>query len=189
MLILAEDSRGDILQVQLYNQFPNGAIASQMADIVETRFKHGTKLSIAEPFLKIMKDGFRGVRVDSPTDLRVQTVCMSLSSLKEHGNQLAAKQQFDVAQQEYTAALALPEVDEVATLLANRAQAFLQGMPIQACLDAAAALILRPTHEKAWMCYAAGLKEAARSEPGLRKELLAMSQRVESVTGSSPSIR
>ena len=188
VLILAEDSRGDLLQVQLYNQFPNGALASQMVDMVEARFQHGTKLSIAEPFLKIMKDGFRGVRVDSPADLRVETVCRSLSSLKEQGNQLAGQHQFDVAQQEYMAALALPEVDEVATLLANRAQAFLQDMPIQACLDAAAVLILRPTHEKAWMRYASGLKEAARREPRLSKELLAMSQRVATVTGSSPSI-
>ena len=115
ILLLAEDARGEVLPLQLYNQFPNSACASDMSDQAKRKFAVGTTLSIAEPFLKIMKDGKRGIRVDAASDLRIRTPGpASMSSLKEEGNAFIAQKQCDAAQQSYLAALELPEVDEVA---------------------------------------------------------------------------
>ena len=108
-----------------------------------------------------MKDGYRGIRVDAPS-VRVSELSDSdLTSLKTAGNSAFSKGQFDLAREKYMAALQLVEVNEIATLLANRAQALLEIDPVEACKDAAATLLLRPAHQKAGLRYAAALKKCA----------------------------
>ena len=186
VLLLAEDARGDVVRVQLYNQFPNGLSATNMAEQVRTTFAAGAKLSIAEPFLKVAKDGVRGIRVDSAADVRMQSLGpRTLSSMKQAGNDLTSRGQFSCARQEYLQALNLPEVDEIVTLLGNRSQAFLEELPVQACLDAAAALMLRPSHSKSWMRYAAALQGCAQApevDKDQQRRMLAVAQRAASVS-------
>jgi len=125
-------------------------------DEVNSKFAKGTKLRIAEPFLKIMNHGYRGIRVDAPSDVRVSSELSDsdLTSLKTAGNSAFSKGQFDLAREKYMAALQLVEVNEIA------AQALLEIDPVEACKDAAATL-LRPAHQKAGLRYAAALKKCA----------------------------
>ena len=176
--LLVEDSQGQVMPLQLYNQFPDGSHA------VISKFAKGTKLSIAEPFLKIMNDGYRGIRIDAPTDLRLSSQMLDdndMMSLKTSGNSAFSKGQFDLAKERYMAALQLGEVEEIARFLANRAQAFLDIDPLEACKDAAATLLLRPEHAKAGLRYAIALKKCAENlaEGGeeLRGSLLLVAKR------------
>ena len=78
-------------------------------DEVNSKFAKGTKLRIAEPFLKIMNHGYRGIRVDAPSDVRVSSELSDsdLTSLKTAGNSAFSKGQFDLAREKYMAALQL----------------------------------------------------------------------------------
>eukprot|EP00971_Amphidinium_carterae_P082818 1638725-Amphidinium_carterae.1 len=68
-----EDSKGALVQLGLYNMLPGAPTGKKLLLMAEQRFPKGTKLSIAEPFYKIFRDGKRGVRVDDPPDVRVES--------------------------------------------------------------------------------------------------------------------
>eukprot|EP00971_Amphidinium_carterae_P025368 500714-Amphidinium_carterae.1 len=74
---LLEDSKGSLVQLGLYNMLPGAPTVRPTGKkallMAEERFPKGTKLSIAEPFFKIFLDGNRGVRVDDPSDVRVES--------------------------------------------------------------------------------------------------------------------
>ncbi|CAJ1375283.1 unnamed protein product [Effrenium voratum] len=163
--VLVEDDQGQLMSLQLYNQLPEGAFGGFSADGVTSKFAKGTKVSIAEPFLKIMNDGYRGIRVDAPSDVRVSLVDSDMTSLKTAGNSAFSKGQFDLAKEQYLAALEVAEAEEITMCLANRAQAFLEIDPVEACKDAATTLLLRPAHQKAGLRYAAALKRCAEHWP------------------------
>eukprot|EP00438_Fugacium_kawagutii_P028126 Skav229525 [mRNA] locus=scaffold887:151561:154017:+ [translate_table: standard] len=162
--LLVEDDLGQVMPLQLYNQLPESSFGDASAKEVLSKFAKGTKLSIAEPFLKIMNDGYRGIRVDVPSDVAASLDISGsdLQSLKKAGNSAFSQEQFDLAREHYMAALQLPEIDEVVKFLANRAQVFLDIDPIEACKDAAATLLLRPGHKKAGLRYAAALMKSAK---------------------------
>ncbi|CAE8734204.1 unnamed protein product, partial [Polarella glacialis] len=161
---ILEDSAGSIVQLGLYNMLPGGPTGAKAHELAQHFFPKGTHLSIAEPFLKIFRDGNRGVRVDSPTDLRVERVSesndlASLQRARECGNKLVKQGLHQAAASEYWQGLRSPGVEtEVAQLLSNRSQALLkQGLWAAALADAAAALLLAPGAAKAWQRYVAAL--------------------------------
>lgn len=156
--LLVEDANRQVMQLQLYNQLPDTRGGGRHEVI--SKFAKGTKLSIAEPFLKVMNDGYRGIRVDTPADVQVCTPVSDMASLKASGNSAFSQGYFDLAKEKYICALQLEEVEEIVIFLANRAQAFLED-PVEACKDAAAALMLRPAHQKAGLRYVAALKRSA----------------------------
>lgn len=157
--LLVEDANRQVMQLQLYNQLPDTRGGGRHEVI--SKFAKGTKLSIAEPFLKVMNDGYRGIRVDTPADVQVCTPVSDMASLKASGNSAFSQGYFDLAKEKYICALQLEEVEEIVIFLANRAQAFLEYDPVEACKDAAAALMLRPAHQKAGLRYVAALKRSA----------------------------
>eukprot|EP00434_Breviolum_minutum_P035379 symbB.v1.2.031316.t1/scaffold3623.1/size53121/2 len=157
--LLVEDANRQVMQLQLYNQLPDTRGGGRHEVI--SKFAKGTKLSIAEPFLKVMNDGYRGIRVDTPADVQVSTPVSDMASLKASGNSAFSQGYFDLAKEKYICALQLEEVEEIVIFLANRAQAFLEYDPVEACKDAAAALMLRPAHQKAGLRYVAALKRSA----------------------------
>ena len=157
--LLVEDANRQVMQLQLYNQLPDTRGGGRHQVI--SKFVKGTKLSIAEPFLKVMNDGYRGIRVDTPADVQVSTPVSDVASLKASGNSAFSQGYFDLAKEKYISALQLEEVEEIVIFLANRAQAFLEYDPVEACKDAAAALMLRPAYQKAGLRYVAALKRSA----------------------------
>jgi hypothetical protein len=65
-----EDSNGDVIQLGLYNQLSNTRPGYSGIAQAVVMFPKGTRLAIAEPFLKIFHDGRgRGVRVDEPSEV------------------------------------------------------------------------------------------------------------------------
>jgi len=162
---ILEDDRGNIVQLGLYNALPGGATGQTAFEVASKTFPNGARIRIAEPYLKIFRDGNRGVRVDDPADLRVELdrqleVQRDLASAKEEGNKLFGKRQFHAAAAEYRRALRECAQD-VAVLLSNRAQALLKEERWAPALqDAAAAALLNPGSGKSWQRYeaaAAGL--------------------------------
>ena len=63
---ILEDAAGDHIQLGLYNQLPGGAVGPRSLKLAQRHFPKGARVRIAEPFLKIFRDGKRGVRVDDP---------------------------------------------------------------------------------------------------------------------------
>ena len=63
---ILEDAAGDHIQLGLYNQLPGGAVGPRSVKLAQRHFPKGAHVRIAEPFLKIFRDGKRGVRVDDP---------------------------------------------------------------------------------------------------------------------------
>lgn len=71
IMTIMQDARGDVVHLALYNQLPDGATGALGQTLADARFPPGTKISIAEPFLKIYRSGGRSLRVDTPTDLKI----------------------------------------------------------------------------------------------------------------------
>lgn len=69
---ILEDQAGGLVRLNLFNCLPGGATGPAAQDLAQRTFPRGTRISIAEPFLKIMLDGTRVVRIDDPSDVRVQ---------------------------------------------------------------------------------------------------------------------
>eukprot|EP00434_Breviolum_minutum_P013681 symbB.v1.2.012060.t1/scaffold825.1/size159525/1 len=121
---ILEDAAGDHIQLGLYNQLPGGAVGPRSVKLAQRHFPKGAHVRIAEPFLKIFRDGKRGVRVDDPRDVRSESrsACADLSTARETGKKLFAEMQFQAALFEYWQSLR-SHSSEVAILLSNRAQA------------------------------------------------------------------
>ncbi|CAK9050535.1 unnamed protein product [Durusdinium trenchii] len=111
----------------LQDEWGGGGVSGHQAqELAEKRFPTGATLRIAEPFLKIFRDGKQGIRVDSPHDIRIAASgsVQDLSQCRESGNELYKMGQFEAALAEYWQGLHTCE--EVAVLLSNRAQAHLK---------------------------------------------------------------
>ncbi|CAJ1351164.1 unnamed protein product [Effrenium voratum] len=160
---LLEDSAGQLTQLGLYNQLPGGAVGSDALMLADKMFPKGATLRIAEPFMKVFRDGNRGVRVDSPHDLRVEPRVSSGKESREagrqRGNALFGAGQFQAALTAYWQALRCCE--DVAVLFSNRAQAYLkQEHWLEALRDSSAGLLLQPRNAKQWQRYAGALEGA-----------------------------
>lgn len=150
---LLQDDSGEVIQLGLYNQLPGGVSGHQAQELAEKQFCEGAKLQIAEPFLKIFRDGNQGIRVDSPHDIRLETsgkagaTIQDLQDFRQSGNELYKNGQFEAALLEYWRGLRT--CDEIAVLLSNRSQAHLRAECwAEACRDSAASLLLRPQGAK-----------------------------------------
>ena len=154
-----EDSSGAVMQLGLYNQLPGGVTGSKAQELAEKIFPEGACLRIAEPYLKIFRDGHQGVRVDSPHDIRVEgtEAQLDLSDCRLEGNKLFGARQFDAALSLYWQGL--QSCGDLATLLSNRAQAQLkQEKWCDALRDSAASLLLCPSGTKHRARYVAALQ-------------------------------
>jgi hypothetical protein len=65
IMALAEDDRGDVIQLGLYNQ--ESEERCKASDLVGT----GTIVCVKEPWFKIFEDGEYGIRVDHVSDFEV----------------------------------------------------------------------------------------------------------------------
>ena len=176
---LLEDDAGAVVQLGLYNALPGGVTGREAWAAAQHAFPKGTALSIAEPFCKIFLDGNRGVRVDSPGDLRVGALAGDAAradALIEAGAFAAAAAALWGALREGGAA--------PARLLANRAQAFLrQRLYASAAADAAAALLLDPHLSDAWRQYTAAA--LGLGQPAIARRAEAVRDR-ETIEGPAP---
>lgn len=135
-----EDQAGGRCRLILYNCVPGGG--EEAHDPAEA-FPQGARVSIAEPYLDVMVDGIRSVRVDDPSGIHVG-VGAGPSPIAD----LAA------AEASWRAVRAVG--GDVAALLSHRAKALLQlGRCAAALRDAAAAILLDPTRGESWQSYAA----------------------------------
>ncbi|CAJ1431345.1 unnamed protein product, partial [Effrenium voratum] len=139
------------------------AVGSDALMLADKMFPKGATLRIAEPFMKVFRDGNRGVRVDSPHDLRVEPRVSSGKESREagrqRGNALFGAGQFQAALTAYWQALRCCE--DVAVLFSNRAQAYLkQEHWLEALRDSSAGLLLQPRNAKHWQRYAGALAGA-----------------------------
>jgi len=99
---LLEDSSGSVVQLGLYNMLPGGPTGRKAFLMAEQMFPKGTKLSIAEPFLKIFQDGNRGVRVDDPPDVRFEAgeaegSVAALDDVRSRGKELVKEKAYAAA--------------------------------------------------------------------------------------------
>ena len=170
--ILQEDGTGAIVKLGLYNCVPGGLTGAAMAERATTMFAKGTRVVVREPYLKIMSCGTRGVRVDSPNDLRLITTDASSGSVsaeanvdpgpaaRTEGKQLFQDGQFIAAAELYkTAARAQAGGTELVALLTDRARIALdQNRFGDALSDSAAALMLAPEDTAAWTTYSSALE-------------------------------
>ena len=166
--ILQEEGTGAIVKLGLYNCVPGGLTGAAMAERATTMFAKGTRVVVREPYLKIMSCGTRGVRVDSPNDLRLITTYASSGSVSAEVNAAARTQgkllfqdgQFIAAAELYkTAARAQAGGTELVALLTDRARIALdQNRFGDALSDSAAALMLAPEDTAAWTTYSSALE-------------------------------
>ena len=165
---IMEDKNGDVLLVALYNFLPAGVSGSDADPIASAKIPKGCKVRIAEPFLKVFKDGSRGVRIDNPSDITVVVQPQSrgrdemLEKFKADGNALFQKKLYLGAIECYINGLRSAEF--VPTLLSNRSQAFIMVKDWKnAFADAAASLTIRPGCKKTWGRYKKSLEKLEQS--------------------------
>lgn len=103
-----QDHHGDIIQLGLYNFVPGKMSRLDRFEYVRKHLRKGTRVAIAEPFLKILVkifyDGGRGVRVDDPRELQLgadDTAILSISSYREEGNAFYKKKMHLAAIEEH----------------------------------------------------------------------------------------
>mmetsp|Transcript_86129 Transcript_86129/g.152156 ORF Transcript_86129/g.152156 Transcript_86129/m.152156 type:complete len:843 (-) Transcript_86129:163-2691(-) len=149
-----EDDEGDVIRLGLYNMV--GATSQANS---EKLFPDDMKLTIMEPYLKIMADGSLGVRVDNPAEvISHKQGSEGIAELKRSGNDAFAAGDFELAVLRYEEALHHQEAENVHVALSNRAQAYLSDeQAANALTDAAAALLLRPKSPKAWTRFVKSL--------------------------------
>jgi len=165
---IMEDKNGDVLLVALYNFLPAGVSGSDADPIASAKIPKGCKVRIAEPFLKVFKDGSRGVRIDNPSDITVVVQHQSggrdemLGKFKANGNDLFQKKLYLGAIECYINGLRNAEF--VPTVLSNRSQAFIMVKDWKnAFADAAASLTIRPGCTKTWGRYKKSLEKLEQS--------------------------
>jgi len=163
VLTALEDSTGQVMMLGLYN-LP-GATTQEF---VEKLLPLDKRITLVEPFLKIMVDGSRGIRVDDPSDVVFhgdERHRQPFEEAKREGNEAFGAGNFEAAAIKWEEALANDKVNTVHLLLSNRAQAQLAKGGSQhaeeALRDAAAALILRPSNQKARVRIVMALRRLA----------------------------
>lgn len=166
-----KDDEGSAIQIALYNFVPGKMSRLNATEYARKHLPKGTRVSIAEPFMKILVDGNRGVRIDDPREFRTEGDNQSdISTAREDGNEFYKQKMYYAASESYITGL--KNEDLVPTLLSNRAQAHikLEQWP-EALVDAAASLTIRPTCEKTYQRYMKALAEIEAEQPSKRNML------------------
>mmetsp|Transcript_12169 Transcript_12169/g.18677 ORF Transcript_12169/g.18677 Transcript_12169/m.18677 type:complete len:751 (-) Transcript_12169:789-3041(-) len=162
---ILKDDNGGAIQIALYNYVPGKMSRLNETEYARKHLSKGTRVSIAEPFTKILADGNRGVRIDDPREFRIEGDNQTdISSAREDGNEFYKQKMYQAASESYIAGL--QNEDLVPTLLTNRAQAhiMLEQWP-QALADAAASLTIRPTCKKTYLRYKKALAKVIDEQP------------------------
>eukprot|EP00956_Cyclotella_meneghiniana_P042069 scaffold248346_cov46-Cyclotella_meneghiniana.AAC.1 len=155
-----EDSNGDVILLALYNFLPDGLYGEAAVPIASQKIPKGGKIKIAAPFMKIFRDGSRGIRIDNPNDIIVSSgnenavtdEGPALLQAKKLGNDFVAKKLYNVATDAYIGGLR--KANLVPTLLSNRSQVYaMLGEWESSLADAAASLVIRPDNKKTWARY------------------------------------
>lgn len=155
-----EDSNGDVILLALYNFLPDGLHGEAAVPIASQKIPKGGKIKVAAPFMKIFRDGSRGIRIDNPNDIIVSTgnedtetiEGPALLQAKKLGNDFVAKKMYNVATDAYIGGLR--KANLVPTLLSNRSQVYaMLGEWENSLADAAASLVIRPGNQKTWARY------------------------------------
>lgn len=121
-------------------------------------------MRIVEPFLKVFRDGSRGLRIDDPSDIivlsrddRAENEEEALSNAKMLGNKFVGKKMYLSAYDAYLAGLR--RADLASTLLLNRSKALAMiGNWTDSLADAASSLTLQPKNTEAWSQYKISLE-------------------------------
>jgi tetratricopeptide (TPR) repeat protein len=172
--VLIQDSDGGLVVVHFYNVLPAGIRGMEADPLLKAKFPMGASMRVAEPFLKILREGSIGVRVDDPSDIAVlprnklslRNTDAQLIGLKERGKSFFAAKKFDAAIDMYVAAVR-ESGDFIPTVLSNRSQAFIRLEHWSSALcDAAASLTIRPSCKKTFARYR--LARANLTEDGFR---------------------
>jgi len=157
---ILEDSHGDVILVALYNFLPEGLYGEESVPIASTKIPKGATVRIAAPFMKVFRDGSRGLRIDNPNEISVISSGKAnggserklLLEAKNAGNQLVKTQKYLSAIEAYIGGIRAAEV--VPTILSNRSQAYAKlGDWGKSLADAAASLTIRPANKKTWDRY------------------------------------
>jgi hypothetical protein len=127
--LLMLDSTGNVVMVCFYNFLADGLQGSQAKPFLQKMFPIGAKITVAEPFTKIFRDGQRGISVDNRSDIKVEAVKKreeevskgALEKKIKQGNNLFAKKCYSAAMDVYVDTLHSTEF--ISTLLSNRSQA------------------------------------------------------------------
>jgi tetratricopeptide (TPR) repeat protein len=157
---ILEDAHGDVILVALYNFLPEGLFGEESVPVASAKIPKGATVRIAAPFMKVFRDGSRGLRIDNPSEISVVSSGKAsggserqlLLEAKNAGNQLVKTQKYLSAIEAYIGGLRSAEV--VPTILSNRSQAYaMLGDWGRALADAAASLTIRPGNKKTWSRY------------------------------------
>ena len=156
---MLKDDTGAVILLGMYNQLPSDVSGPASRELAEKMFPKGTKLCIAEPFLKNIqgwkswcacrqsrrsprgkKFGWSWLLGPHCCEGAWQPVCSVQAAADEYWQGLRSN------------------AGEVAVLLSNRAQAQMKQQKwVDAMRDAAAALLLSPEDAKAWNRYSSAL--------------------------------
>lgn len=147
--------------IALYNFLPEGLFGDESVPVASAKIPKGATVRIAAPFMKVFRDGSRGLRIDNPNEISVISSGkfsegiderVVLLEAKKAGNQLVKTQKFLSASEAYIGGLRAAEV--IPTILSNRSQAYaMLGDWGRSLADAAASLTIRPANNKTWGRY------------------------------------
>jgi tetratricopeptide (TPR) repeat protein len=157
---ILEDSNGDVILIALYNFLPEGLYGPESVPVASAKIPKGATVRIAEPLMKVFRDGSRGLRIDNPNEISVISSGKAnkgsekqlLLEAKNAGNQLVRAHKYLSASETYIGGLRSAEV--IPTILSNRSQAYAMiGDWERSFADAAASLTIRPGNKKTWSRY------------------------------------
>ena len=158
---ILEDSNGDVVLIALYNFLPEGLFGEESVPVASAKIPKEASVRITAPFMKVFRDGSRGLRIDNPNEISVISAGkvnggkgekQVLIEAKKAGNQLVKTQKYLSASEAYIGGLRAAEV--IPTILSNRSQAYaMLGDWGRSLADAAASLTIRPANKKTWSRY------------------------------------
>ncbi|KAL7546287.1 hypothetical protein ACHAWF_009619 [Thalassiosira exigua] len=157
---IMEDSNGDVILIALYNFLPEGLHGDESVPVASAKIPKGSTVRILAPFVKVFRDGSRGIRIDNPNEITMISDANSglkdegsiLSRAKEVGNQLVDTKKYLSASEAYIGGIRAAEM--VPTILSNRSQTYaMLGDWKRSLADAAASLTMRPGNKKTWDRY------------------------------------
>ncbi len=152
------------LFLALFNLLPDGLHGDDSIPLASKFIPKRCTVHIVEPFLKVFRDGSRGLRIDDPSDIivlsrddRAENEEEALSNAKMLGNKFVWKKMYLSAYEAYLAGLR--RADLASTLLLNRSKALaMMGNWTDSLADAALSLTLQPKNTEAWSQYKISLE-------------------------------
>ncbi|KAL7466782.1 hypothetical protein ACHAXS_007064 [Conticribra weissflogii] len=181
---ILEDGHGDVVLVACYNFLPDGVWGPDSVPLAaEKGLGNGNTIRIKGAWLKLFRDGSRGIRIDDPNDIFVvsdneagggggggrgstrseRDEDAALSRAKDSGNDFFRKKMYLAAAEAYLAGMR--KATMVPILLSNRSQAFASaGKWEDSLADAAASLAMRPGDAKTRARYRRALETSMKEE-------------------------